>query len=58
MYMYDALDSAPFEDQQEQAFEDTEQQQQFEEGKWPLIMLVVPIIYQVFTFTLYACISI
>jgi hypothetical protein len=56
--MYDALDGAPFEDQQERAFEDTEQQQQFEEGKWPLIMLVVPIICQVFTFTLYACISI
>ena len=52
MYLCEAIDGAPFEDQQEQAFEDTEQQQQFEEGKWPLIMLVVPMIYQKFTFTL------
>ena len=52
IYLCDAIDGALFEDQQEQGFEDFEQQQPFEEGKWPLIMLVVPMIYQKFTFTL------
>jgi len=42
MYLCDALDSVPYEDQQEQAFEGPGQQQQFEEGKWSFIILVVP----------------
>jgi hypothetical protein len=38
----DVLDGVPFEEQQEQGFEEAEQQQQFKEGKWFLIILVVP----------------
>ena len=35
------LDGEPFEERQDQAFEESEQQQQqgFDEGKWPLIIL-------------------
>ena len=54
MYLCDATDGAPFGDQQEQAFEDAEQQQHFEEGKWTLDHACCPIIYPIFTFTLYA----
>ena len=39
IYLCDAIDGALFEDQQEQGFEDVEQQQPFEEGKWPLMIL-------------------
>jgi hypothetical protein len=40
MYLCDAIYGAQFKDPQEQGFEDAlEQQQCFEEGKWPLIIL-------------------
>ena len=42
MFLCDAVDGVLFEDQQEQGFEDVEHQWCFEEGKWSLIMLVVP----------------
>jgi len=34
MYVCDVIDGAPFEDYQEQGFDDAEQQQHFEQGKW------------------------
>ena len=34
MYLCDVLDDTPFEDQQEQGFDNDDQQQHFEEGKW------------------------
>ena len=34
MYLCDVLDNTPFKDQQEQGFDDADQQQHFEEGKW------------------------
>jgi len=37
-----ALDDQQFKQQQDQSFEGPDQQQQFEEGKWPLIILVNP----------------
>ena len=54
MYVCGAIDGTQFELHPEQEFEDAEQQKPFEEGKWSLTMLVVPIIYQQFTFTLSA----
>ena len=37
----DAIDGAPFEDLQEKVFEDTKQQQHFEDGKWSLIIYLL-----------------
>ena len=45
MYVCGTIDGTQFEEQQDQGFQEKEQQQ-FEEGKWPLTMLVVPIMYQ------------
>ena len=36
------IDDTQFEQEPEQVFEDADQQQQFEEGKWPLIVLIIP----------------
>ena len=36
------VDDAQFEGQQEQDFEDADQQQHFEEGKWPLDHTFIP----------------
>ena len=42
MCVFGAIDDQQFEQQQDQGFEGPHQQQQFEEGKWPLIILVNP----------------
>ena len=42
MCVCDAIDGAPFEDYQEQGFEDAEQQQHFEQGKWTLESYLLP----------------
>ena len=44
IYLCDAIDGAPYEDKQEQGFEDPDQQQHFEEGKWTLDHACCPII--------------
>ena len=52
-----ALGGAPFEEQQEQGFEEPEQQQQqaFDEGKWTLDHIPIPMIL-IHTFTyMHAC---
>jgi hypothetical protein len=38
MYLCDAIEGAQLEDSQEQGFEEAEQQQDFEESKWSLII--------------------
>ena len=39
------IDGTQFEQQPKQGFEDAQQQHQFEEGKWPLIILLSQIIH-------------
>ena len=49
------VDDAPFEGQQEQDFEDADQQQRFEEGKWPLDHTLSPNQSQVIHIYFIAC---
>ena len=51
------IDDTQFEQEPEQVFEDAEQQQQFEEGKWPLIVLIVPNNSQIIHIYFIACMS-